>query len=78
LTLLSPFGRVLDILFEQVERARKRSALTWKELSIYLRLPKKLDIAESTANELISAQAELLDQLRALEAISQYALRHLH
>jgi len=78
LTLLSPRPRVLDMLYEQIERIQKRSIFTWGELSVYLRLPKYLEVAESTANELIAAQGEILGQLRALEKISKHALRNLH
>src|SRR5690606_199073 len=58
--------RLVDMLWEQLQGL---SHPTWHELAQYLRLPRRLELAESTAQDVLASHGEQSARLRDLTAL---------
>lgn len=72
LYLFSDKPRILDMLESLMENVLHP---TWGELVDYLRLPKTLDSAESTARSILKSHGELLDQQKQLKHVIQQCIQ---
>jgi hypothetical protein len=68
LQIFSDSGTLLDMLWEQLDGL---SHPTWSELVQYLRLPRRLEIAEATAGDVLRSHGEQTQRLRELEALTR-------
>lgn len=63
LTITSENNRLLDMLWDQLDGLQNP---TWNELAQHLRLPRRLEVAETTANDVLTSHGELSGKLRDL------------
>lgn len=54
---------VIDMLWEQLEHAKHP---TWSELVQSLRLPRRLEMAQATAEDILKSHAEVSARIQAL------------
>jgi hypothetical protein len=64
LRIHSPQARVIDMIWDQLQGLVHP---TWSELTQYLRIPRRIEFAESTASDILRSHGETSSQLRELE-----------
>lgn len=62
----------VDIIWEQV---RELKHPTWSELIDYIRIPRRLDLAESTANDVLRSHGEISSKLKELTDLLSVCLK---
>lgn len=65
--------RVIEMIWDQLEALKDSTALsgwstwpTWNELAQYLRLPRRVELAEATASEILKSHGEISGRLHGL------------